>query len=148
MPTDIIEKIFPFELEKVINYNNDLVVGWESEIYNIDVKDGYGIADQKMDVEIKEQARREVGGDTQRFVRVHSQKWGQTFKHIVLPLWICSYRYNDKVYQFVVNGQTGKIAGNKPLSWIKVTIAVVLVLAIIALIYFLSVNNGQSPVEG
>ena len=145
MPTEIIEKIFPFEVEKVINYNNDLVVGWESEIYNIDVKDGYGIADQKMDTEIKQQASRELGGDTQRFLRVNSQKWGQTFKHIVLPLWICSYRYNDKIYQFVVNGQTGKIAGKKPLSWIKITFAILVVAAIIGLIVLYTMNNGQTP---
>ena len=138
LPHKVITPIYPYELDKVINYNNDLLVGWEAEIYSLDVMEGYGVADEQMDVEIRRIAKSQLGGDTQRGLRVNSQKWGQTFKHIILPVWLCSYIYNDKTYQFAVNGQTGKINGSKPVSWVKVASLVLFIILLIAVIYVAS----------
>ena len=141
LPHKVITPIYPFQLDEVVNYNNDLVVGWEAEIYSLDVKEGYDVAEGQMDVHLKAMASDALGGDTQRHLRVNSQKWDQTFKHIVLPVWICSYIYNDKTYQFAVNGQTGKINGSKPTSWAKVVGLIVFIIAVIAgIVYLVNAN--------
>jgi hypothetical protein len=44
-----------------------------------------------------------------------------------------SYRYRDKVFRFLVNGQTGKVAGDKPMSWRRIVAAIVMTLAVVAL---------------
>lgn len=142
LPHKVITAIYPFELDQVVNYSNDLVVGWEAEIYSVDVLEGYHIAEKKMDAEIKEMASDALGGDTQRALKVDTQKWAQTFKHIILPVWICSYIYNDKTYHFAVNGQTGKINGTKPTSWFKVAGLIFTIIAAIAIIVFLVKRNG------
>ena len=134
LPHKIITKIYPFALEEVINYDPQVMLGWDCEVYSLEVNEGYEIADKKMDEALKSQAKRACGGDTQRFLKVYSQKWGQTFKHIILPVWLCSYMYNNKSYQFAVNGQTGTINGKKPLSWIKITLFVLFVLGVIVAI--------------
>jgi predicted RNA-binding Zn-ribbon protein involved in translation (DUF1610 family) len=136
MPHRIITPIFPYDLDKVINYNNELMVGWESEIYSLDVLEGYEVAEGQMDATLHHMASSRLGGDTQRGLRVKSEKWDQTFKHIMLPVWMCSYIYNDKTYQFAVNGQTGKINGTKPTSWVKVVSLIIFIVAIIATIIF------------
>ena len=136
MPHRIITPIFPYDLDKVINYNNELMVGWESEIYSLDVLEGYEVAEGQMDATLHQMASSRLGGDTQRGLRVRSEKWDQTFKHIMLPVWMCSYIYNDKTYQFAVNGQTGKINGTKPTSWVKVVSLIIFIVAIIATIVF------------
>ncbi len=143
LPHKVITPIYPFELDKVVNYSNDLMVGWEAEIYSLDVMEGYDVADQKMDDELRSMSKSALGGDTQRGLSVHSQKWGQTFKHLILPVWICSYMYNEKTYQFAVNGQTGKINGSKPTSWVKVTFFVLFIILVIVGIY-LGVNANAS----
>jgi hypothetical protein len=54
---------------------------------------------------------------------------------------LCTYQYNGKPYQFAVNGQTGKIKGQKPISAIKVALLVIFILAlIIALVMIFSKN--------
>ena len=59
-----------------------------------------------------------------------------TFKHVLLPVWIAAYRYKDKPYQFLVNGQTGEVVGKAPWSFWKIfffslfCVAVVVVLAL------------------
>jgi len=141
MPHKIIRSIYPFQLGKAINYTNDLMVGWEAEIYSLNVEEGYKVADKQMDQELYAKASHALGGDEQRFLSVDSQKWNQTFKHIILPVWMCSYLYNDKTYYFAVNGQTGKINGTKPTSWFKVTALLIVIIAIIAgIIYAVNQN--------
>jgi DNA-directed RNA polymerase subunit RPC12/RpoP len=143
LPERTIEKIFPYRLEEVINHNAELMVGWEAEIYSLDVKEGYPKAEEKMMTEIRSRASRDLGGDTQRGLNTDSDFYDQTFKHVILPVWLCTYRYNDKSYQFAVNGQTGKINGDKPLSVIKIVLFILVILVIIGLIvYFVNKNNG------
>ena len=45
---------------------------------------------------------------------------------MLLPVWIMAYRYRDEVFRFLVNGQTGRPAGKAPLSYLKITSAVVI----------------------
>ncbi|BDS12647.1 hypothetical protein [Aureispira anguillae] len=134
LPHKVITPIYPFKLEEVVNYSPTLMVGWEAEIYSLDVSEGYQVAEKKMTEELRSRASDALGGDTQRNLSVNIQRWDQTFKHIILPVWICSYIYNDKTYQFAVNGQTGKIHGTKPTSWFKVLGLILLIVAIIAAI--------------
>jgi hypothetical protein len=61
-----------------------------------------------------------------------------TYKHVLFPVWIASYRYRDKVYHFLVNGQTGEVQGQAPISWIRVTLVVVVALIILAVIFILA----------
>ena len=50
-------------------------------------------------------------------------------------MWICSYRYRDRIYRFLVNARTGEVQGQRPWSWIKITLAVVAVAAVVFLLY-------------
>ncbi|MCB0706231.1 MAG: hypothetical protein KDC34_13010 [Saprospiraceae bacterium] len=132
-----INPIQPYRFEELVNFDARLMLGWESEIYQLEVDKGYQIADTIMDDRIRNMCSAQLGGDTQRNLKVHSRKSDQTFKHIILPLWICSYQYNNKNYRFLINGQTGKVAGTKPISWIKIAILVLLFAIFIAGIVWL-----------
>ena len=138
LPHKMITPIYPYELDKVINYSNELMVGWESEIYSLDVMEGYKIAEEQMDAWLHSEVEDRIGGDEQRHIQLNTEKWNQTFKHVLLPVWLCSYIYNDKTYQFAINGQTGKISGQKPTSWVKVVFAILVVIAVIAGIVYLT----------
>jgi hypothetical protein len=46
-----------------------------------------------------------------------------TFKYILLPVWVSAFRYHDEVYRFVVNARTGEVQGQRPRSWVKLTLA-------------------------
>ena len=73
-----------------------------------------------------------IGGDTYRNLQVQASYSGQTFKHILAPVWLLSYSYGSKVFQAALNGFTGAIQGEYPRSWIKVTLlALAIVVAIL-----------------
>ncbi len=134
---DEITGVYPFLLKEAVNYNPKLLLGWEAEVYSLTLEEGAGVAERVMDAELKQLAARELGGDTQRRLRVVSKKFDKTYKHIILPIWLATYTYNEKVYHFIVNGQTGKVSGKKPLSWIKIVLAVLLFAGFLATLYYL-----------
>jgi Ni,Fe-hydrogenase I cytochrome b subunit len=66
-----------------------------------------------------------------------------TYKHVLFPVWIASYRYRSKIYRFLINGQTGEVQGQAPVSWIKITLVVLLVIIIVAVVFIL-LSRGES----
>ena len=95
-----------------------------------------GIMDQKT----TQLCAQEVPGDTQRNLDVGTIYSQQTFKHILTPIWLISYTYGSEVYQVVINGYTGAIAGKHPLSWVKITLAI---LAALIVIFIVAVAMSQ-----
>jgi hypothetical protein len=116
-------------------YDPGFLSGWVVEQYQIDLVAAAQNSRDIMDRKTRALCSEEVPGDTQRNLEVASTFSGQTFKHILVPIWIIAYTYGAKTFQVVVNGYTGSIAGRHPLSWIKITFAVLalLVLLIIGL---------------
>ncbi|MGQ0626962.1 MAG: hypothetical protein ACT4PL_02540, partial [Phycisphaerales bacterium] len=82
--------------------------------------------------------RANIGGDQQR---IHSRTPAYTevrFKHILLPVWISSYRYLNKVYRFSVNARTGETHGQRPYSYWKIAALVLAILAVVGVIILLA----------
>ena len=63
---------------------------------------------------------------------------GQTFKHILVPIWLLIYNYGTQHYQVVINGYTGRIAGKYPKSWVKILFAVLAGLAALGVVALLA----------
>ena len=73
---------------------------------------------------------------TMAWVLSSSQAYHAIMSVVLLPLWIAAYRYQDKTFRFLVNGQTGEVQGEAPTSWFKVVMVIAIVVAIIAGIVF------------
>lgn len=143
-----INKILPFRLEEVVNYDPRLMVGWEAEIYTQEVDNCYLRAEQVMQHRLRNMCSAQLGGDTQRNLHVSSDLHSQTFKHIMLPLWLCSYTYQNKIRHFTINGQTGKIYGQKPISYYKIAFCIALFILFLAGVWYLKhsgVLQGTMP---
>lgn len=123
--TALLRKVEPFPtLEDLKPYDPAYVRGWTVERYQLDLRQACATSKEQMDAVIHQLCARDVPGDTHRNLEVASTYRGRTFKHILVPVWLVSYTYGPKSFQVVVNGYTGKMAGEHPLSWIKITLAV------------------------
>ena len=142
LPRNYVEKLEPWDLEKLAGYDERYLAGFQTETYQVDLKSGFEVAKDKMEAEIRNMVMSDIGGDEQQIESVQTNHSDITFKHILLPLWISAYRYNDKVYRFLVNARTGDVQGERPYSAIKIALAVIAVLAIIVL-FFLFTNGKR-----
>ena len=94
-----------------------------------------------MDNVIHRDVKFDISGDAQRVESVDTQLGTLTFKHVLLPVWLAAYKYRGKTYRFVVNGQTGRVQGERPYSALKITVAVIIGLIIAGIAGFVIANS-------
>ncbi len=134
VPQDLLTKVEPFPTDDLAPYNAAFLSGWVVEQYQIDLFAAATHARSVMEQKLRQLCSREVPGDTQRNLSVRATFDQQTFKHILVPVWLLTYTYGSKNFVVVINGYTGRIAGHHPLSWIKITLVVLAILLIIGII--------------
>jgi len=122
LPQENTRRLEPWDSNNLQAFNEAYLSGFQTECYQIDVKDGLPIAKQNMEAEIRATIREDIGGDRQRITEMNPVYRDITFKHALFPIWISAYRYNDTAYRFIVNGRNGKVDGQRPISKIKVAI--------------------------
>jgi hypothetical protein len=88
-----------------------------------------------MTTTLRDMAAAQIPGDTYRNLQIHPSFSNRTFKHILVPVWLLTYNYGARAFQLVVNGYTGRMAGEYPKSAWK--IAFLVLLALLALAIFL-----------
>lgn len=133
LPARYTEKLEPWPLNELVPYDDKFLSGFRSESYQLDVTAGMETAKTKMEPTIIATIKQDIGGDEQQISSMSTTYNNITFKHILLPIWISSYRFKDKVYRFLINGQTGEVQGERPYSILKITAAVLAVIIIIVL---------------
>ena len=87
---------------------------------------------------MKRDIKFDIGGDRQRISSVDTDVSAVTFKHVLLPVWLAAYKYRGQSYRFVVNGQSGRVQGERPYSAWKIAGAVVLGLIVAAGVAYLA----------
>jgi hypothetical protein len=102
------------------------VSGWTVERYALDLKTAAGLGRQRMEQALQQRCVQDIGADTYRNLQMQAQFQRQTFKHVLLPVWLVSYQYGAKTFQVVMNGHSGQVAGEYPKSWVKIGAALVL----------------------
>lgn len=142
LPRAYTEALEPWSLDQLTAYRPDYLAGFTAESYTVPLAQGHGIARQKMAAVIVQDVRRDIGGDEQQVTRVDTDYSAETFKHILLPVWMAAYKYGGKTYRFVVNGQTGKVQGERPWSVWKIALAVIALLLILGAVAVLSQDGG------
>jgi len=143
----ILQRIEPFysDPDHVKPYSPEYLSGFISERYSIGLKDGWNVARQqiesKLNGSISTYIRRSHNADRVASLRFTTQFSNITYKYILVPVWQSAFNYKGTVYQFMVNGQNGKVGGKVPISALRVLLAVLLGIAAVILIFWL-LNNG------
>lgn len=131
LPKPKVDALEPWDLDNLAGFSDSYLSGFQAERYTVDPEKGFEDAKGKMESTIRDTIRRDIGGDRQRVHSVDTRHFDVTFKHVLLPIYASSYRFKDKVYQFVVNGRTGEVQAERPYSVIKILAAVAVVAAVI-----------------
>lgn len=137
LPDDLAADVSDFETSALRPYDAAFLLGFLAESYAIDLRAAWDRAEAQITDAQTARCAGDVPGDTHRFLRARHRVSETTFKHVLLPVWVAAFRYRDKVFRFLVNGQTGKVAGNAPYSVWKILGLVVLILALAAAGLFL-----------
>ena len=137
LPRKYVDELEPWDLPALTPYADEYLSGFQSESYTTDLRGGFNLAKDKMAPDIDSKIRWDIGGDEQRIHSKTTYYQNITFKYILLPVWISAYRFKERTFQFLVNARTGEVQGERPWSWIKITLLVLLIIALIGtIVYF------------
>lgn len=130
----------PFDFSKMIPYTPQAVAGFVAERYSIGLKDGWEVAQQTIQSRLKNNIAKFIKKhwhadrtDRLKFSTIYENI---TYKYLLVPTWISSFKYKNKTYQFVVNGQTGKVGGKYPLSAFRIIVFSLLLIGLFALLIY------------
>jgi hypothetical protein len=139
IPNDEIEGIEPFDLGALVRYTPALVSGWISEEPSRTQEECRDLARQETTARVSEMLRGFLPGDGVRDLRHQTRLEDESVDLTLAPVWVFAIRYDDEKppIRVLVNGQTGKVFGKVPLSWAKVGLIAVGILAVIGLVRLL-----------
>ena len=136
----LVRGIEPFPTAELKAYDPGYVAGWVVERYQIDLEAAAQRARAAMHAKLEAICAAQVPGDTYRNLAVRADWSGQTYKHILAPVWLLSYDYGRRAFQCVMNGVTGEVAGEYPKSAWKIAL---IVLAVIVLVVVFGMMSGR-----
>lgn len=134
----LLKQVQPFPTTELVPYDTGYLSGFIVEHYQVVLIDAAQRARQAMDAKLVGLCGQQVPGDTYRNLQTHPEYSGQTFKHILVPVWLLTYNYRSKPYQVVVNAYTGAIAGRYPKSGWKIFFAILAALFVLFVIVMLN----------
>lgn len=124
LSTGLLEALEPWPLHKCRPFTPEFLSGFLARTYDVELDQAFPIARRRMDEALAIEVRQRIGGDEQRVHDLRSRYDAITYKLLLLPVWLLAYRYHDRVYQVTVNATTGEVQGERPWSWVKITLAV------------------------
>lgn len=127
----------PYNMEELTPYKSEYLSGFKAERYSVDLKTGWETAKERLSPIIAQGIERQINADEVSALKFKTAYFNKKYKHILLPLWFSSFNYKNKVYGYMINGQTGKIDGNSPLSPWKVALLVAGILGLTVLGFIL-----------
>lgn len=144
LPNPELEAVEPFDLRAIRRYGPGIVAGWIAEEPSVDPETCRRTAHDETATRIDAAVRDFLPGDRQRSVEIDSSVGDESTALVLLPVWVYAVRYAEAKppLRLVINGQTGAAAGKVPLSVPKVTVGILLLVALVVLVVALAGGFG------
>jgi hypothetical protein len=118
LPQNLVDDLGPWKFNKAVKFEEKFLSGFETLL----AKNSWVEVQKRIDVDLREKTKRLIGGNEQRITFMNVNYSNEQYNQISLPIWIGAYKFNDKTYRICINGQTGKIDGERPYSAIKIAL--------------------------
>jgi hypothetical protein len=138
VPTSLEARAGKFDTGGLRVWAPEYLAGFLAESYAVDLQAAWEAARIGIGGAQSHRCEADVPGDTHRFFSAQHRFGDVTWKHILAPLWIAAFRYRERAFQFLVNGQTGVVSGDAPYSAGKIALLVLAIVAAIVAVIFLA----------
>ena len=123
LPRPVLRRLEPWPLHRCVPYTPDVLAGYVAKTWDLPLDEGFKIARERMEAELRDEARRQIGGDAQRVHSVSTRWDALSYKHLLLPLWLLAMRHRGSAYRLYVNAATAEVQGERPWSQVKIGLA-------------------------
>lgn len=138
---DMTDRIDAFDTQtSAVPYSPQYLQGYLAEYRSIEAAEAFQAARRRMAQQLEAQARDEVLKSHAKVQKINLKAlFSQiTCKTLLLPVYRAGYAYGGKVYDYIINGQTGKVSAKYPKSAMKIVLVILAITALIAGIVLLT----------
>lgn len=123
MADDIMDKMEPYYYNELQPFAMPYLSGYLSERYNFTSNQMLMRVGNRVNQYITELARKTISGyDVVNVVNNQVRMTNTSCEYVLLPVWVLNCKYKESYFHFVLNGQTGKIVADRPISKKKVAV--------------------------
>lgn len=120
MPDDLMESIEPFDFSKAVDFQTAYLSGYLADKYDVTMEESIGRANDRIKASAEDTLKTTVSGYSSVNVDNSSvQQLSGRAKYALYPVWLLNTTYKGEKLTFAMNGQSGKLVGNLPVSKAK-----------------------------
>ena len=120
MDNDLMDALEPFDYSGLKEFNPAFLSGFLADRFDEDPDKSLPRASERMKNSAEEIFLDCVSEfDSKSIKNSNFHLVDPSVKYVLLPVYLLNLSYKDKNYRFAVNGQTGKVVGELPISKIK-----------------------------
>jgi predicted RNA-binding Zn-ribbon protein involved in translation (DUF1610 family) len=125
----LLGQIKQFDLNGLATYDASFLAGLQAQAYDVKLEDAWAQARHDMREATRLACRSQASTGQIRNFSMSLDFSEESWRYILLPIYLAVYRYPARSMQVMVNGQNGQIAGQRPVSWGKVALGGLLALS-------------------
>ncbi len=131
----LLDGLEPFDYSKAVDFNSAYLSGFLADKYDEDENETFDKANKRIKSSMFSMLSRSVIGYNTVAFESGSVSYSNSYaRYALLPVYIFSTTYHGKVYNFAMNGQSGKFAGDLPMDVKKVVLTILIVFIVSFLI--------------
>jgi hypothetical protein len=128
---DHLNKISPYDTNDGKVYEENYLLGFMAYHYDVELESCWANAKDLIDDSLRSLILGQYVHDRVAYLNVSTSHSGVTYKYVMLPVYVGNYSFKNKLYNFYVNGCTGKVYGKTPKSVWKIALTVLIAAALV-----------------
>lgn len=117
MDDALMDSLEPYNFDEAVDFQTAYLSGYLADKYDVSEEMSIGRANNRIKASLYNALRDTVNGYASVSVASETINVIKGSSHYALyPVWILNTRWNDKLYTFAMNGQTGKFVGDLPVD--------------------------------
>ncbi|MDY3129932.1 MAG: hypothetical protein SOW20_07925, partial [Berryella intestinalis] len=137
MPDAHMDSIEPYDYSEMVPFSLGYLPGFLADRYDQNAEECKVRAEERMGQSAQDALSHTVEGyDTVSLDGCSSSVEWNDIRYALLPVWMLHTRWNGQDFLFAMNGQTGKLIGDLPISWKRLAVRFLAAFVPIAVVAF------------
>lgn len=129
------EKLEPFNMQELKDFNENYLTGFYADVSDVAPTDACVTAYWRARSMFEEEVLKSVRGSSKQILQQYPEYIVQSEPmKTMFPAWFLTFRYKNRPYTILVNGQTGKVVGGVPWNKTKFIALFIIIAAVLSAI--------------
>jgi DNA-directed RNA polymerase subunit RPC12/RpoP len=122
-------KVDFYNLGELVLYEPRLLAGMQAQAYDVPLEQAWETGRKVMRDHTRKACLDRASSSHVRDFSMSLDFSEESWRYILVPVYTSVYDYQGKTFQVILNGQTGKVSGPRPVDWTKVWLVIAALLA-------------------